>query len=146
MVVPPPPPARPVRESFLLDDGEEAGEPAGVDWLMIGLFIVAFVAVLGLIPLWRTVYRRYTAPPPPSDGARYFQPARSEGVPELDEMTVVWYNVTTGGHVYLEHNPNKLGIPESRTYWGFSPGVAPQTGGLFPGVVSFGVWESRLRV
>ncbi len=34
------------------------------DWLLIGLMIAALIAVLGLIPLWRTVYRRYTSLPP----------------------------------------------------------------------------------
>jgi hypothetical protein len=36
----------------------------GVDWLMVGLLVLATVAVLGLIPLWRTVYQRYSVPPP----------------------------------------------------------------------------------
>jgi serine/threonine protein kinase len=39
-------------------------EQIGVDWLMVGLLIAAMVAVLGLIPLWRAVYRRYAAPLP----------------------------------------------------------------------------------
>ncbi len=43
-----------------------AEEPEGLDWFMIVLIVVALAAVLGLIPLWRTVYRRYSAPPPPS--------------------------------------------------------------------------------
>ena len=44
----------------------KAQEPTRIDWLMIGLAIAALIAVLGLIPLWRTVYRRYAAPPPAS--------------------------------------------------------------------------------
>jgi serine/threonine protein kinase len=42
----------------------KAQKSTGVDWLMIGLAILALIAVLGLIPLWRTVYRRYATPPP----------------------------------------------------------------------------------
>jgi len=38
-------------------------QPARVSWLMVGLIVVALIAVLGLIPLWRTVYRRYAVPP-----------------------------------------------------------------------------------
>jgi hypothetical protein len=55
-------------------------QPAGVDWLMIGLLIAALIAVLGLIPLWRTVYQRYAAPPPDSAPGSYF---RLEGDPFL---------------------------------------------------------------
>jgi hypothetical protein len=43
---------------------EQIDEPAGSDWLMVGLIVVALIAVLGLVPLWRTVYRRYTVPAP----------------------------------------------------------------------------------
>lgn len=42
------------------DWDEELGQ---IDWLMIWLIIAALIAVLGLIPLWRTVYRRYALPP-----------------------------------------------------------------------------------
>jgi serine/threonine protein kinase len=38
-------------------------EPGGTDWVMIGLLIAALIAVLGLIPLWRTVYLRYAEAP-----------------------------------------------------------------------------------
>jgi hypothetical protein len=47
-------------------------QPTGVDWLMIGLLIVALIAVLGLIPLWRTVYQRYAGPRPDSVPGSYF--------------------------------------------------------------------------
>ena len=39
---------------------------------MIGLIIAALLAVLGLIPLWRTVYSRYAAASPrPSSSLRH---------------------------------------------------------------------------
>ena len=41
----------------------EQEEPIGADWLMAGLAILALIAVLGLIPLWREVYQRYAIPP-----------------------------------------------------------------------------------
>jgi hypothetical protein len=52
------------RGSQSWDDGSE-----GVDWVLVGLAVVALIAVLGLIPLWRTVYSRYSAPEPDSPGS-----------------------------------------------------------------------------
>jgi hypothetical protein len=45
------------------DTGEWTEEPVRVSWPMIGLIVAALIAMLGLIPLWRTVYRRYVVPP-----------------------------------------------------------------------------------
>ncbi|RPI58545.1 MAG: serine/threonine protein kinase [Chloroflexi bacterium] len=53
--------APPVRQTFLVQ--EEEKEPAMANCLTVLLLILALVAVLGLIPLWRTLYRRYTTPP-----------------------------------------------------------------------------------
>lgn len=68
LVVPPPPlravPTAPIRISASPQVGMERKEEERPDWLLIGLMIAALVAVLGLIPLWRTVYRRYTSSPP----------------------------------------------------------------------------------
>jgi serine/threonine-protein kinase len=41
---------------------EEEKEPALANCLTVALLVLALVAVLGLIPLWRTLYRRYAAP------------------------------------------------------------------------------------
>jgi hypothetical protein len=46
-----------------VEDQDWEDEPEGVDWLMVGLLILAAIAVLGLIPLWQAVRQRYTAPP-----------------------------------------------------------------------------------
>jgi serine/threonine-protein kinase len=63
LVVPPPPAAYPSPEYYPgAETAYQAEEPAGVDWLLVGLIIAAMVAVLGLVPLWRTVYRRYAVP------------------------------------------------------------------------------------
>ncbi|HSJ52695.1 MAG TPA: hypothetical protein VLC52_03025, partial [Anaerolineae bacterium] len=67
-IIVPAPPAQldevlaPVRQAFLVPEEEEK-EPAMLNCLTVLLLILAIVAVLGLIPLWRTLYRRYTAPP-----------------------------------------------------------------------------------
>jgi serine/threonine protein kinase len=78
LVVPPPPmplPPTSRRVEFIYDQGEEdeywVDEPEGIDWIMIGLIVAALIAVLGLIPLWRTVYRRYTGPLPAPTPASY---------------------------------------------------------------------------
>jgi hypothetical protein len=115
LVVPPPPAqprpvaARPEREIYTV--GKEAREwdeePAGVDWLMVGLIIAALIAVLGLIPLWRTVRSRYSVPmslptpvsyhlpgvdafwSSPCTGPRKSQVQATTG---LDDFGLVWYN------------------------------------------------------
>jgi serine/threonine protein kinase len=122
LVVPPPPAPAQVadwssREVYDLEGADDWNEePAGVDWLMIGLLIAGLIAVLGLIPLWRTVYRRYTGPlPAPAAGMRIrFEQDALEPllagldsqtdhflrrywiIPEaeanLDNLAFVWYN------------------------------------------------------
>lgn len=100
-------------------------EPGGTDWLMIGLLIAALIAVLGLIPLWRTVYRRYADPPPAAarslnqpfgqefapagrqasaDGAVALMANRegrwqcqAKGQMELGDRAFVWYNILSAG-------------------------------------------------
>ena len=86
--------------------GEWTEEPARVNWLMVGLIIAALIAVLGLIPLWRTVYRRYAVPPPnptpvvyrglDQDNANLNQAGSLPGLAmagaELDDLRTIWYN------------------------------------------------------
>jgi hypothetical protein len=83
IVVPAPPEqaremAAPWRQTFLVGEEEER-EPAMINCLTILLLILALVAVLGLIPLWRTLYQRYTAPPAQPTPA-------SQGWPEKDRL------------------------------------------------------------
>ena len=115
LIVPPPPPLPaqatewPSREIYELEEDDTwDDEPAGMDWLMLALLVAALIAVLGLIPLWRTVYRRYTGPPPDSaTGMRLhceqefletlladFCRQTEAGV-NLDDMALVWYNSRT---------------------------------------------------
>lgn len=111
-VVVPPPPTPPVAEGWSSTDiyalegpVDWTEEPAGVDWLLIGLAILALVAVLGLIPLWRTVYQRYRTPSPATspDAYQYSWKQSSAALPdgtrgpaegevELDDSALVWYN------------------------------------------------------
>jgi serine/threonine protein kinase len=87
-------------------DGAWGRTEKGIDWIMVALLVVALLAVLGLIPLWRAVYIRYASTP---EGPSSMQPQReAEPVcllpsdhlrtsysvrgPELGERGVVWYN------------------------------------------------------
>lgn len=61
-----PPPAAPVAEVYgspavgpAPDEQEEAGK---IDWGLVSLGMLAFVLILGLIPLWKTVIERMTRP------------------------------------------------------------------------------------
>jgi serine/threonine protein kinase len=82
MYVPSPP-----RPTYSAWEGYEAGADYwveasdGVDWILIVLGIAALLAVLGLIPLWRTVYQRYNVPPPASTPASYHWPEGEAGFP-----------------------------------------------------------------
>jgi len=69
LVVPPPsrarrPAVRRVVRNYEFIEEEAWAEPReGKDWLLVLLFVAAILAVLGLVPLWRAVYERYSAPP-----------------------------------------------------------------------------------
>ncbi|MFN2226104.1 MAG: serine/threonine protein kinase [Anaerolineae bacterium] len=80
MVVPPPPRRRPVQREFeFIEDKERVEAPEGIDWRMILLLVVALIAVLGLIPLWQGLYRRYSAlPPQPEPGSALPLPQKIE--------------------------------------------------------------------
>jgi hypothetical protein len=87
-------------------------EPAGVDWLMIALVVAALIAVLGLIPLWRTVYRHYAPPSltpmpalvPSSPGEwTWLSPQPGDLASgtkvwvKLDDFGLAWYNLLMAG-------------------------------------------------
>jgi hypothetical protein len=90
LVVPAPPAAYPPPDTYphSAEIGSQVEEPAGVDWLLIGLIIAAMIAVLGLIPLWRTVYRHYTAPPIESVPGSYY---RLDDLTDLSETSRVFH-------------------------------------------------------
>ena len=101
---------------------------------MIALLVAAVIAVLGLIPLWRTVYQRYAAPEP----ASFFRPeddilltqlgiesleCQSKQHLKLDEVGFVWYH---SGLIALSQTRHAV----AREFSGFgSPayGSGPQT-------------------
>jgi serine/threonine protein kinase len=102
------------------DEWTRESASSGIDWTMVALFIAALLAVLGLIPLWRAVYRRYAAPPPIlAPGASYHfeweeapQPvaAQSSGgeiqeQAELGASGLVWYNPVPGNHSPFQTDP-----------------------------------------
>lgn len=107
LVVPPPPVSSPAATWPPRETEDWSDEPASVDWLMIVLLVAALIAVLGLIPLWRTVYQRYAAPGPASAPASSFQPEENVlstrfGIEslewqtkrhlKLDDVGLVWYH------------------------------------------------------
>jgi len=119
LVVPPPPTPTTASpwvsaELYQLDEEEqwaEESESAGIDWMMIALFIAALLAVLGLIPLWRSVYRHYTPAPaiqvpgasspfewesPSEPPAAYLSIQGIREQPELGACGLVWYNPASG--------------------------------------------------
>jgi serine/threonine protein kinase len=138
LVVPPPPASSPAPtwSSHRIETWSD--EPTGADWLMIALLVAAVIAVLGLIPLWRTVYQRYAAPEPASAPALSYQPEndilstqlRIESLEcqtkqhlKLDEVGFVWYH---SGLIALSQTRHAV----AREFSGFgSPayGSGPQT-------------------
>ena len=77
MVVPAPPARPPAQQNHRSERVDTwTAEPEGVDWLMIFLVIVGLVGVMGLIPLWRSVYRRYTVPPVGTTPSSYRLPVQ----------------------------------------------------------------------
>lgn len=111
LVVPPPPRRQPVRREYgFVEDEPWVEEPEGIDWRMVLLLVAALIAVLGLILLWRGLYRRYsTLPPRPEPGSTLPLPAslssrgshdaisRPSSHPELEDGRFFWYNMGSTG-------------------------------------------------
>ena len=125
------------------DTGDWVEEPAGVDWLMIALILAALIAVLGLIPLWRTLYLRYAAPAPIPGSS--FQPQLGGDA----ECGPVWPEAT------LCQAKERVRLADSRLVWYNLAlhNALPQSAIVRPGT-SAGpsqsgtkclVWESSLR-
>lgn len=149
-LVVPPPPAPTVSSTWLSgnqyqieDESIWSEESTGVDWTTVALFILALIAVLGLIPLWRAVYRRYASPPPfLAPGAYYFEweiplvlQAALTTLDETLEQTelgtydLVWYNVVSGNRG-----------PDQVSWLGDKPRFCRKC------AIDHPIWESSLRV
>lgn len=119
LVVPPPPPPTMASTWASADQYQQVEEEqwteesasTGIDWIMVALFIGALLAVLGLIPLWRAVYRHYAAPPdilvpgasyhlewesPSEPPAVYISTDGIQEQAELGAWGLVWYNPASG--------------------------------------------------
>ncbi len=128
-----------------------AEEPEGIDWFMILLIVVALTAVLGLIPLWRTVYRRYSAPQPSPAAALNLLPKGSAGAfgstarggTEVEDLADIWYNQPASRLPWMAADPTWRGSPEPKR----SP-AAFLTAVLASGSEKIlpGCWERSLRV
>jgi hypothetical protein len=157
LVVPPPPAAYPPPSYYPgAETGYEVEEPGGVDWLLIGLIIAAMMAVLGLIPLWRTVYRRYTIPPMESVPGSYH---RLEDLTDLSETYPGFHlaSVRAFGRIRGRSNLDVAvtrvrparELDESGLVWyNWRPSIAAfvRWDSRPPRAVDFRVWECSLRV
>ncbi|GAB4540184.1 MAG: Stk1 family PASTA domain-containing Ser/Thr kinase [Anaerolineae bacterium] len=61
------PASRPTPTQAVTDSTSSATQAVGVDWIGLTLGFLAVVAVLGLVPLWATVYRTYVKRPIPAN-------------------------------------------------------------------------------
>lgn len=153
LVVPPPPSGPAAQDPYYhAQTGIWVDEPAGADWLMIALIIAALISVLGLIPLWSSVHRRYTTPPPGSRAYSYSlagnliaqsQPffEKREGCDCRMAMTDI-LDLSGAGLVSrgsLQRQYFCLVLSEI-------VGVQPWQGPAGPSQARSWVWESRLRL
>jgi serine/threonine protein kinase len=158
LVIPPPQSGPAVQSSYHHGQtGIWVDEPGGMDWLMIALIIVALISVLGLIPLWRSVYRRYTAPPPGSPAFSYFLPGNSPahsqpfiglreghaGRPCRQDKCDVGFRLLRDGPEVSRQRPGRT-RPRSHAVWS-GRGATVEEAGRAPRT-RFSVWESRLRL
>ncbi len=137
LVVPPPPVSSPAaaRSSHRIEEWSD--EPASMDWLMVALLVAALIAVLGLIPLWRTVYQRYAAPAPASAPASSLHPER---VILSTQLGIEWPEDQARRHLELDG----VGL-----VWYHLVSFQLDRAGADPGcgtARALGVWESSLRV
>jgi serine/threonine protein kinase len=92
-------------------DDQRSG--ARTDWIIVALLIAGIMAILGLIPLWRTVYRRYAVPASyssrclalpghelASEGSDLVDSrGRAPRVGKLEDSEPVWYNASNAGRI-----------------------------------------------
>jgi serine/threonine-protein kinase len=137
LVVPPPPVSSPAATWSSHRIEEWSDEPTNIDWLMVALLVAALIAVLGLIPLWRTVYQRYAAPAPASTPASSLHP-------ESDVLSTQPSIESPEGQARRHSKLDGVGF-----VWYHSVSFRLDRAGPDPGsgtARALGVWESSLRV
>lgn len=107
-------------------------EDSGVDWIMVGLIIVALVAMLGLIPLWRTVYRRYAVPPPAPTAVPYRGSGQDMEEPSHLELGRPNQRCFAATSVCIRsiHPDRNIHIPGSKRAWPVNQGAKLDGPGL----------------
>jgi serine/threonine-protein kinase len=138
-------PAPPVQVTYAATEEEGEGWGEGLDWIMLALAVAALLAVLGLIPLWRTVAERYTTPlVAPAPG--------SERHPCLWEMSQrglcadAVCRATAQSQARALYPPPTLSETGSELVDGTFSGIMARRMARQRGVREFGLVESRLRV
>lgn len=89
----------PAAEPVYYPDFEQerwAAKPAPIDWVLVALIVAALIAMLGLIPLWRTVQRLYR-PTGAGTAPTFYRtetgmPAWAMAAPGLEISRPIWYN------------------------------------------------------
>jgi len=113
-----------------------------VDKLLIILFVAAMLAVLGLVPLWRAVYERYSAPPAlPTPGSERW-PAPDPGDAMHDLAIVqdeIWYGPEFSSGL-IQGSPWARGLVHQGTPLGafeMWPGVVRSQGASGSGAILY---------
>lgn len=113
------PPVPPVVPNYeFIDHGGWAEPRSGVDWLLVIVFVAAIVALLGLVPLWHTVYERYSAPPALPTPASWQSP-----------------RLEPGGDTYEREAQGRPGAVSPLASGGNVTQRSAVAGGLFPAIV-----------
>jgi serine/threonine-protein kinase len=87
-------------------DAADISRPSGVDWVALTLGVFAVLAILGLVPLWATVYRAYVQRPIP---ATLPTPTATLAVGQVRVPDVIGMEETDAGQI-LESTGLKLEV------------------------------------
>jgi hypothetical protein len=118
------PAVRPVVRNYEFIEEEEWAEPReGMDWLLVILFVAAILAVLGLVPLWRAVYERYSAPPAlPAPASLH--------LPSLEPGEIIHGIATAESEIGRRQGVSSVLVGVAGSGWGFTMTEHSGMGGL----------------